>query len=517
MTYVLPCLALTIAALAFPASGLAQEPGASPTAEGRSVTEAPVVDGDVLGDPVWQGSQVLTGFWQTAPDEGQPSSERTEIRIVYTTDTLYFGVVCYDSDPSTIVVNESRRDSQLDEDDSFRIILDTYRDRQNGFVFGTNPAGLEYDGQVVNEGGGDIGGPGPGGGGGRQQGGSSAGFNLNWDAPWRVSSRISEIGWSAEFAIPFRSLRYPGGDTQMWGLNFQRTIRRRNESAFWSPLPRQFNLYRLSLAGSLAGLRVPPQRNLAVTPYALGESRLTRRGPDNTDLLGNAGIDLKYSITPSLALDATVNTDFAQVEVDEEQINLDRFNLFFPEKRPFFLENAGLFAVGSPGEAEVFFSRRIGIADDGHLIPILGGARVTGRIAGTSVGLLNMQTEADSTTPSNNFSVVRINRELPNRSAFGGIVVNRQGTGRIARVDDYNRSYALDGRLGIGATGLISGFAADTTTPGIGGRTTRSGSARAATAKWRRSAAIIRRSARCSIRRSASSAAAASAISTRRS
>ena len=218
-------------------------------------------------------------------------------------------------------------------------------------------------------------------GGGRQQGGSSTGFNLNWDAPWRVSSRISEIGWSAEFAIPFRSLRYPGGDTQMWGLNFQRTIRRRNESAFWSPLPRQFNLYRLSLAGSLAGLRVPPQRNLAVTPYALGESRLTRRGPDTTDAFGEAGVDLKYSITPSLALDATVNTDFAQVEVDEEQITSIGSICSFPRNVRSSSRMPGFSRSAAPVKPRSSSAGASGLPR-GHRIPILGGARVTGRIAG---------------------------------------------------------------------------------------------------------------------------------------
>ena len=193
--------------------------------------EAPVIDGDVLNDSIWDDAEVVSGFWQTAPDEGEPATERTEVRVIYTRDTLYFGVVCYDRDPASIIVSDSRRDASLEETDSFQIILDTYLDTQNGFVFGTNPAGIEYDGQVANEGQGS-GRFGGGGGGGRpgqggQQRGAGGGFNLNWDGAWEVRTRISEIGWTAEFAIPFRTIRYPARDTQQtWGMNFQRNIRR---------------------------------------------------------------------------------------------------------------------------------------------------------------------------------------------------------------------------------------------------------------------------------------------------
>ena len=443
---------------------------AFPTAIAILVEGAPVLDGEVLNDPAWAEALPVTGFRQTTPDEGQPATERTEVRLVYTSDTLFFGVVCYARDPSSIIVADSRRDSDLRETDAFLIILDTFLDQQNGFVFGTNPAGIEYDGQVTNEGQGSgrfgrrAGRPGQG----RQQRGAGGGFNLNWDGSWQVRTRMSEIGWTAEFAIPFRTLRYPSGVSQTWGLNFQRNIRRRNETAFWAPLPRQFSLYRLSLAGELAGLELPAQRNLKLTPYVLGEALYSDVGPSDTTWLGDVGGDLKYSITPSLTLDATVNTDFAQVEVDEQQINLDRFNLFFPEKRPFFLENAGLFAVGLPGQTEVFFSRRIGIGPEGEVVPIRAGARLSGNVSGLNIGLLNMQTAAvGGLTPANNYSVVRVRRDLRNRSNVGGMFVNRQATGEQAGEDDYNRSYAVDGRWGIGQNGLVSGFAAVTDTPGL--------------------------------------------------
>ena len=453
--------------------------GANATAGSRArasrVPRAPVIDGDVLGDPAYEDAPVAGGFRQNTPDEGQESSERTEVRIVYTDDTLYFGVVCYTRDPDTIIVADSRRDSQMNNTDSFQIILDTFLDQQNGFVFGTNPAGVEYDGQVTNEGQGS-GRMGGGGGGSRQQRGSGGGFNLNWDGAWQVTARVTENGWTAEFGIPFRTLRYPGGSSQAWGVNFQRNIRHRNERSFWAPLPRQFGLNRLSLAGVLQGLEVPSQGNLKLTPYVLGEAvRSTTRS--ETVSTGNFGVDLKYSVTPGMTLDLTANTDFAQVEVDEEQINLDRFNLFFPEKRPFFLENAGLFSVGRPGQVEVFFSRRIGIGEEGQQVPIIGGGRLSGKVGdNTNIGFLNMQTAAQGdAVAGQNFTVARIRQDLPSRSNIGAIVVNRQGTGSLAGDADHNRTYAVDGRFGIGQSLTVSGFLADTSTPDQVGSETHAG------------------------------------------
>jgi hypothetical protein len=461
--------ALALAALfclffAFGRPTLAQE-RPRPVAKATKVSQPPVIDGNILDDAAWTGVAPLTDFWQTSPDAGAPASELTEVRIVYTDEAIYFGVVLRDRSLEGLTLSDSRRDSSLDEADSFRIILDTYRDRQNGFVFGTNPAALEYDGQVSNEGAaGGTGTPG----GARQQGGSGGGFNLNWDGAWDVRTAVFDQGWTAEFAIPFRTVRYEPGENREWGLNFQRTIRRRKEVAFWAPLPIQFNLLRVSLAGSLTGLSLPAQRNLKLIPYALGETRRRSAATAGATFFGDVGLDAKYSVTPSLTLDATVNTDFAQVEVDEQQVNLDRFNLFFPEKRPFFLENAGLFAVGSPGEAEVFFSRRIGIADTGESIPIIGGGRLSGRAGPVNIGLLNMQTDAVSgVSPANNFTVARVQRDFRGRSNIGAIVVGRNANGGLAGPDDRNNAFAADGRWGFGQSGMVSGFVARTATPGV--------------------------------------------------
>ena len=494
--------ALGLAAGLFAGPAAAQPPDQStaesaPTAAGfqvasidgtRSLTAvaaaaAPVLDGAVLDDPAWAAAAPATGFVQNQPDEGQPASERTEVRMVFTADTIYVGVVCYDRDPASIIVTDSRRDSSLMDSDSFQLIFDTFFDRQNGFVFGTSPSGQEYDGQLANEGAGGSGMGRTGQGG--QARGAGGGFNQNWDGVWQVRTAISEIGWSAEFAIPFRTLRFPAGSAQTWGVNFQRNIRRRNETAYWAPIPRQFDLFRVSQAGQVTGIVAPEGlwRTRQLTPYVVGE---TARRPgaaaarDVTSNLGDFGGDLKYGVTSGLALDLTYNTDFAQVEVDDQQINLDRFNLFFPEKRPFFLENAGAFTVSNsggaafndPGQTELFFSRRIGIGAAGEAIPITAGARLSGKVTeSVTVGFLNMQTEsAGESTPANNFTVARMRRDLPNRSSVGGLLVSRQATGALAGADNFNRTFAVDGRWGFGQNGLVSGFASRTRTPGLSGR-----------------------------------------------
>ncbi len=435
---------------------------------GRPEARAVRVDNDAIrldgaiDEPAWDRAAAIESFWQVQPDEGQPASERTEVRMVFTADTLYVGVICHDRQPGAIIVSDARRDSSLVETDSFTMIFDTYRDRQNGFVFGTNPAGLEYDGQVTNEGQGG-GGLAPGQ---MQTSGSGGGFNVNWDGAWQVRAEITGRGWEAEFAIPFKTLRFPAGTDQAWGVNFQRNIRRHNERAFWAPIPRQYDLYRLSLAGTISGIQAPAMRNLKVTPYALANALQSGQVPADPVLLGDVGGDVKYAVTPSLAVDGTINTDFAQVEVDEQQVNLDRFNLFFPEKRPFFLENAGFFSVGNPGEVELFFSRRIGLAANGEPIPILWGGRMSGKAGRFNLGFLDMQSAEYEGVAGSNFGVIRVSRDLPNRSSIGGLFVNRAGFGDAAPSGDSNQTFAVDGKVGLGKNTTVSGFLSGTATPG---------------------------------------------------
>ncbi|MCH9696220.1 MAG: carbohydrate binding family 9 domain-containing protein [Gammaproteobacteria bacterium] len=419
----------------------------------------PVIDGIVVGDEAWSGATPATGFQQVQPNDGQPSSQETEVYIGYSDTSLYIGVVAHDDNPAGIIVTDSRRDSNLQDTDAFLVIIDGLLDRQNGFMFGTNAAGIEYDAQITKEGSGDFG-----------SGGGA--FNLNWDSSWTVKSKIGDHGWSAEFEIPFRTLRYGSGDVQDWGINFRRNIRRNNEVAYWSPLDRNRSLQRVSEAGTLKGIEPPAQRNLQFTPYVLSSVR-RGGGLTDTETDSDVGFDAKYSVTPSLTLDLTYNTDFAQVEADEQQLNLDRFALFFPEKRPFFLENAGQFGVGNGGEVELFFSRRIGISDEGAVIPVDGGARLSGKVGErTNVGLLYMSTDSVAGfAPGNNFAVARVSQELSNRSSIGAIYVGRDGDGSFLtpESDDYNRSYAVDGTWGIGDNVLLKAWAAKSDTPGLTG------------------------------------------------
>jgi hypothetical protein len=445
-------------ALAFAGDGLAQtvDPTAPrPVAQAIELSTTPVVDGNVLDDPAWRGGEPITGFWQIQPDAGTPASQETAVYFGFTDTAIYIGIVAYDNEPLEIISTDTRRDSSLDDTDSVKIMIDGLLDRQNGYIFGTNPSGVEYDGQIEREGAGQF------------VFGDEGGFNLNWDTPWTVRSEVSGFGWSAEMEIPFSSLRFGRGDVQEWGLNIERRIRRNNEIVFWAPMSQDRTIERVSEAGSIRGVRVPRQRNLQFTPYVLASAE--RGGMiSGTETDEEFGFDIKYSVTPSLTLDATYNTDFAQVEVDDQQVNLDRFSLFFPEKRPFFLENAGQFTVGNPGAVELFFSRQIGIAD-GQQVPIDGGLRLSGKVgATTNIGLLFMQSEAVAgLTPENQYSVARVNQELRNRSSIGFIIVNREGD---SGPDDENQTYAIDGRWGIGENLLLSAYAAKTETPGLTGK-----------------------------------------------
>jgi hypothetical protein len=468
--------AALICLLASPALAPAQQtardapPPPARRANASRSADPPTIDG-VLDEPAWQAATPIGDFVQSEPTEGQPASERTEVRLMYDDKALYIGVVAFDSDPSGIVATDSRRDSALSGQDSFQVILDTYHDRQNGFIFGTTPVGLQYDAQVRNEGETLRGGPPSGVGGGGGAGGAGAGVNVNWDGSWVVKTRVTDTGWTAEFAIPLRTLRY-GPAPQIWGVNFLRSIERKRESVYWSPVSRIYTLARLSSAGELRGLDVPAPRDFKLMPYASSSTNRNFTSASQRQYQNSRdwGVDAKIGVTSSTTLDLTYNTDFAQVEVDEQQINLTRFNLLFPEKRPFFLENRGLFAVGRPGEIDLFFSRRIGIDDSGSLLPIQGGARLTGKARGFNVGLLNMQTEEVGNTSSSNFTAARVSRDLSSRSSLGAIAVNRTGIGGLAGDENWNRTFGVAGRLGVHEAVTISAFGARTQTPGATGR-----------------------------------------------
>ena len=428
------------------------------------VSTPPTVDG-FLDDAVWWQATPMSDFIQREPQDGESATESTEVRVIFDDEALYIGVWALDSNPAGIIVGEQIRDYDVAESDNVILIFDTYNDEQNGFVFGTTPSGIEYDGQVANEGQG----AGRFFGGGfnprrRFQSGSGAGFNKNWDGSWMVATSEDQLGWYAEFRIPFSTLRY-GSENTSWGFNVARRVRRLNEESFWSPVPREFNLYRLNYAGDLEGLTPPFRRLGTVTPYV---STSTRRNYELGDAAFDRDIEFggeaKVQITQGLTLDVTGNTDFAQVEVDDQQVNLTRFSLLFPEKRPFFLENSGFFTVGGGG-ADLFFSRKIGISGGGQ-VPIKGGGRLSGKVGGLNVGLLHIRTEGlESVAPENAYSVARIARELPNRSRVGALFVERNSNVS----GDYNRTYAIDGRLGIGEAITLTSFVGRTETPGFVG------------------------------------------------
>jgi len=461
--------AVLLASLLLPGSVVAQTsdpvPAPRPSAQAVRVDVAPVLDGH-LDDAAWMRAPVLTGFVQHEPFDGRPATERTEVRIVFDRGAIYVGARLFDRNPAGIVHGEVRRDVDLKEQDAFIIILDTFRDRQNGFVFGTTPAGIEHDGQITKEGEAAFGGPAS-----SPRSGATGAPNLTWDGTWKVVTSVDSAGWTAEFRIPFETLRYAAGAVQEWGLNLARYIRRNNEEDFWAPIPREYSLYRVSRAGSLSQLEPPARRIALVTPYGLGTARRDFEHDAKADVSARFGGDAKLGVTQSLTADLTFHTDFAQVEVDEEQINLTRFNLFFPEKRPFFLENSGTFTVGTPQSVELFFSRRIGIGDDGRQVPLLGGGRVTGKAAGLTLGVLDIQAESVTEggallAPNNNFGVVRALKELPHRSQVGLIAVSRLNTDSTP---DYNVTLGGDARIGIGDAVNLDLWAAHTETPSLSG------------------------------------------------
>ena len=430
-----------------------------PSTKAFELNNKPIIDGDISGDVAWNNVIPTSGFTQVQPNLGAPASQKTEVYMGYTDDAVFIGLKAYDENTDNIIVSNSRRDAGLDETDSFRIVIDGLLDRQNGFVFGTNPAGQEYDGQVIKEGGG-----------GSSQFGSGAGaFNKEWNGSWEVTTKVTDFGWTAEFEIPFSTLRYGKGEDQQWGINFQRNIRYNNEVSFWAPLSQQRKIHRVSAAGTIRGIKAPSQRNLQITPYFLGTS--TSGGSlVSSDTNQEVGVDLKYSITPSLTLDATINTDFAQVEVDEQVVNLDRFSIKLPEKRPFFLENAGQFSVGNASEAELFFSRKIGITD-GNQVPIDGGVRLSGKVNDkTNIGLLHMSVDGiTGSVASNKYTVARLNQEFGTRSTIGALFVDRSGDGTVtgSSSTDKNQTYSIDGQWGYNDDLLFSGWVARTETPGI--------------------------------------------------
>lgn len=419
-----------------------------------------------LDEGAWQSATAASGFVQSEPREGEAATERTEVKILFDANNLYVGVICFDSQPDGVMVHSLKEDFDPNDADYFQVILDTYQDQRSGFLFATNPMGAKRDSQVTDEG---------------------RATNTDWDTVWDVRVRRTSEGWSAEFVIPFKSLPFnEARSEQTWGINFARNIRRKNELDVWSPMPRRFGITRLSLAGELRGLEgIQRGRNLRLKPFIVAEvNRLAQS--DHSVWKTKPGLDIKFSVTPSLTLDLTGNTDFSQVEVDEQQVNLTRFSQFFPEKREFFLENDGLFQLGDvPGErgpergreTQLYFSRRIGLSDAGDPLPILGGSRLSGQAGGYRIGLLNMQTKKFGGRPGNNYAVARLRRDIFSNSDIGVIFTNRQAT----EGKDYNRVWGTDANFKFWQNLDLNGYIAQSATDWLTGENW----TRKARADWR--------------------------------
>jgi len=458
-------LGLFVCGLLFPALAAADGALQLSSPDGRRLVgaveaRAPMTIDGALDEEAWRTAQPAGAFVQAEPHEGEPASELTEVRIAYDRDALYIGVVCHDTPPAVLVVNDIRKDFGTGEQDSFELILDTFADRRNGFVFVVNPAGAKSDTQIANEG---------------------RDVNTNWDAVWNVATTRSENGWTAEIRIPFKTLRFERGADRIWGVNFSRHIRRKNEVDYWSPVPRVYNLYRASMAGTLGGLPDASQgRNLRVKPWIAADVTRGLAG-DDFDRDAHAGLDVKYGVTPSLTLDVTVKPDFAQAEADEQQVNLTQFSLFFPEKREFFLENSGMFYFGdipresrlgnarfAPPEEEMllFFSRRIGLTDKGEEIPIAAGGRLTGRVGRTGVGLMTIQTQDVPGRAGDNYTVLRGRRDILRNSDVGAIFLSRQSAGASS---DRNQVAGVDANFRFVRALSLNGFLSRSWTPGVDG------------------------------------------------
>ena len=373
------------------------------------IDQTPTIDG-VLDEPFWERIAPITDFKQREPNEGAAPSEPTAVRIAYDDDFIYFGLTMFDSQPDRIRRTILQREGRIDQDDRVIIGLDTYFDRRNAYIFELNAFGTQGDALVTDE----------------------SQINWDWEGVYRSEGRVTDFGWVLEVAIPFTTLRYGEAGAPRMGIAFYRSIRRKEEEIFWPLIGVDFrrHIFQVSQYAELEGLRdLKRQHHLEVKPYGLVGA--TRPGPDGpeTEAIKDAGLDVKWGLTPNFTLDLTANTDFAHVEADNVQINLNRFNLFFPEKREFFLERAGLFSFGNPREAATFFSRRIGLRQG-----IVGGARLAGQSGAISLGLLNIQTEDAGDLEGQNFIVARVRADVRDRATVGAIFTNVQGGGAHNRV-----------------------------------------------------------------------------------
>lgn len=354
------------------------------------IQESITLDGE-LNESAWNKAIHITNFTQRELKENEPSTERTEVAVLYNDDNLYIGIYCFDSEPEKLIANQLQRDFPWWTQDNMNIVLDTYNDKRNAYLFVINPLGARADALVLNNG---------------------DGFNVDWHGVWDCRAKITKDGWFAELRIPFNTLKFTSADVQNWGINFERNIRRKREQVQWQGWSRDAQINNINRAGTLSGLSGLSSTNLIeFKPYLLGGAQFSPDG--SPQIVRNVGGDINYLITPTLKLNITANTDFAQVEVDRVQVNLTRFNLFFPEKREFFLEGRDYFDFGLDGVSG-FYSRRIGLPTNSssETVPILGGVRLLGKAGDGTLGLLSMQTGRQDDIPSTNFTALSYRHDV---------------------------------------------------------------------------------------------------------
>ncbi len=422
------------------------ETGASGAAEAVRVDHAPKLDG-TLNDPLWQSAKPITDFFQQEPYEGQTATERTEVRILYTRHAVYFGIHCFDSDPSRIIASELRRDVSQDLDDHFEVLIDSNHDRRGAYIFQINPLGTQIDGLIVEE----------------QRNNSGVDFDSGWDGVWTSDARIGADGWTATIEIPFTSLNFTHSKDVLWGVNFKRFIRRKNEADLWKAYRRRFGITKVSEAGDLEGIKdIGSGRLFVVKPYGL--VRYDKQTGQDTKFPFTGGLDVKYGLSSNLVLNLTGNTDFADTEVDLEPFNITPFKVFIPEKRQFFLENAGVFNFALGDQDQMFFSRQIGIDPvTGNQVPINGGAKLTGRIGRLELGVMDVDTRSSGPNPFSNFAVVRLKESLWAGSYVGVMGIDKR-SGDV--LDSFNQTGGVDTRLVFFKDWIVDAHMAGTQSPG---------------------------------------------------
>ena len=429
-------LMLSVCGLLIASSASAQ----TRVAEAVRVDHSPRLDG-TLNDPEWQRAKPITDFLQREPYEGQKPTEATEVRILYTANAVYFGILCYDSDPSGIVANELRRDVSQDLDDNFEILISPTNDHQNGYAFQINPLGTQLDGLITEE----------------------SDMDPGWDGVWTSGAHIGPKGWTATIEIPFTTLNFTKSQDVVWGLNFKRFIRRKNEEDLWSAYRRTFGITRVSQAGELTGITdIGSGRLFIVKPYGL--ATYDNQTGQNPRFPLTGGLDVKYGLRSNLVLNLTGNTDFADTEVDLEPFNLTPFKVFIPEKRQFFLENAGVFNFDIGDQDQLFFSRQIGIDPvTGQQVPINGGAKLTGSLGRLELGVMDVDTRSSGPNPYANYSVVRLKESLWGGSYIGVMGVDkRSGDAQ----DSFNQTGGVDTRLVFFKDWFVDAHMAGTRAPG---------------------------------------------------